>query len=95
MKTKKLTKKQITKLMERFDFEKVHNHMVATDWKWSSCEGVPTMDQIKETALQLLHYFEIGTLRLGTGGLSVRTDACKGASLSFDVSHSDHYDEVA
>lgn len=39
----------INEVLAHFDFEKVHQTMVALDWKWYG-EGIPTMQQLKEAA---------------------------------------------
>lgn len=61
---------------ENFDFEKVHQHMVATDWKWR--DKVPTLQEIKSTAYSLLlnaveEYYKTNRPygNIGTGGFMV------------------------
>jgi len=50
--------KKAEQIMNSFDFEKVHAHMVAADWKWSnrddSASEVPTVDRVKTIARYLL-----------------------------------------
>lgn len=43
---------RVDEIMERFDFEKVHEYMVATDWKWIG--EVPDLNKIKTKAYSLL-----------------------------------------
>jgi len=46
---------QVEEIMKSFNFEKVHKHMVATDWKWASTEfAVPTLDAVKSHGRRLL-----------------------------------------
>jgi hypothetical protein len=44
------TEKKINEVLENFDFDKVHKYMVKTGWAWGVVGGVPTKEQIKETA---------------------------------------------
>lgn len=37
-----------------YDFERVHKAMEALNWKWSSADGVPSIDELKEQAVDLL-----------------------------------------
>jgi hypothetical protein len=42
-------------ILSEFDFEKVHDTMVALDWKWASTHpSVPSIRDLKDTARQLL-----------------------------------------
>jgi len=45
-------------IMNSFDFEKVHAHMVEKDWKWSSLDDsaneVPSVERLKTIARYLL-----------------------------------------
>lgn len=48
---------QADNILENFNFEKVHTHMKYTKWTWHNGEGedgVPTIEQLKETAQYLL-----------------------------------------
>jgi hypothetical protein len=65
---------RIETLLGRFDFEKIHDAMIATNWVWTHDHGpqrVPTIDALKETARELAE----SCLRDGhghsTGGFSV------------------------
>ena len=53
---KKLDKK-ITIIMECFDWDRVHNVMTYLNWEWDKggkLNGVPDIEQLKETATRLL-----------------------------------------
>jgi hypothetical protein len=45
--------KMIDDIMDNFDFNRVQTAMEALDWRWAS-EGVPSIKQLKETAVYLL-----------------------------------------
>ena len=49
----KLYGDKIDRLIQRFDFNKVHKAMTALKWTWRD-EGVPTIDSLKQTARELL-----------------------------------------
>lgn len=62
----------IEEIMNRFDFEKVHQYMVATDWKW--LDEVPEMEDLRQTALRLLVEAQMDkndVTSVGTGGFRV------------------------
>lgn len=62
----------IEEIMNRFDFEKVHQYMVATGWKW--WDRVPEMEDLRRTALRLLveaQMDENDVTSVGTGGFRV------------------------
>ena len=40
-------------IIENFDFDKVNKYMTEVDWQWHG-EGVPTVDELKRTAVRLL-----------------------------------------
>lgn len=47
----------ISKILKNFNFEKVHQFMTLTKWSWWDGEGpdrVPTIDQLKSCARQML-----------------------------------------
>lgn len=49
---------QSYEIMENFDFAKVHDYMVAKDWKWAHSDGsyrTPTIEELKSTADMLLN----------------------------------------
>jgi hypothetical protein len=63
--------KLIDEIMDEFDFEIVHRTMKALDWKWSGCDGIPSIGDLRRMARELLQEL----LRndkyhlTGTGGL--------------------------
>ena len=87
-----LKKQQIIRIMGRFNFEKVQRHMAATNWKWHDV-GIPTVEQLKQHAERLLKSYHSGLMNSGSGGFTVRTDSHQNPMLSFEVAHSDTYDE--
>jgi len=55
-----LTGATISKCLARFDFERIHAMMVATNWKWSIHGGadgfrVPTVAELRDQAERLLY----------------------------------------
>jgi hypothetical protein len=85
---------QADKILENFNFERVHDHMKYTKWSWYNGDGeygVPSVEQLKQTANQLL----LGVISNGeevgmhaTGGLQ----AIKfpwGLTLNFIYEHSE------
>jgi hypothetical protein len=64
---------QISKIMDSFNFEKVHNHMGNINHQWNDggVMSVPSMESIKTTARSLLvraAYSEDKVTNQGTGG---------------------------
>lgn len=62
----------IGQIIDRFDFQKVHDYMVKTGWKWF--DEVPTMEDLRGTALRLLVEAEMDpqdVVSMGTGGFRV------------------------
>jgi hypothetical protein len=62
----------VAQILERFDFNKVLNHMRSVDWQW--LDEVPTMDDIKGTATRLLVEAQMDpqdVVSMGTGGFRV------------------------
>lgn len=56
---------QIERIMERFNFERVHTHMKSVNWTWGIPDmGVPTVEQLKLTARDLLESHAICYRRL-------------------------------
>lgn len=70
-----MTKQQsqtIGQIIDRFDFQKVHDYMVQVDWKWRG--EIPTIDDLKGTAAILLvsaMQNSEETMSTGTGGFRV------------------------
>lgn len=68
-------KKAIDKIMDWFDFSKVHRTMVALNWKWVSAEdGIPTEPEIREMARRLMEDSINQKVSIGTGGFRVHYD---------------------
>ena len=62
----------IGQIIDRFDFQTVHDYMVLTGWKWF--DEVPTMDNLKGTATRLLIEAQMDpqeVVSMGTGGFRV------------------------
>ena len=62
----------IGQIIDRFDFQKVHNHMMETGWKW--WDEVPTLGDLKQTATRLLVEAQMDpqeVVSMGTGGFRV------------------------
>jgi hypothetical protein len=64
---------QISRIMDSFNFEKVHKHMVDTNHQWYMSGGmsVPSLESIKTTARSLLvqaAYSGDKVTNQGTGG---------------------------
>ena len=84
-------KKAIDKIMDWFDFSKVHQTMVALEWKWVSAEdGIPTEPEIRETARRLMEDAIKDKISIATGGFRVHYDKKDDfISLSFVISEWD------
>lgn len=68
-----LTSATISKCLARFDFERIHAMMVATDWKWSIHSGedgfrVPTVAELRDQAERLLYAAVRESGTVGSGG---------------------------
>jgi hypothetical protein len=62
----------IGQIIDRFDFQTVHDYMVLTGWKWF--DEIPTMDDLKGTATRLLVEAQMDpqeVVSMGTGGFRV------------------------
>ena len=88
---KKKQQKAIDKIMDWFDFTKVHRTMVALEWKWVSAEdGIPTEPEIRETARRLMEDAIKDKISIATGGFRVHYDKKDDfISLSFVISEWD------
>ena len=51
---RELVEKMLDSIMDNFDFEKVHDTMLALDWRWASIGDVPTVEEIEDEAARLL-----------------------------------------
>ena len=67
---------QIQKIMNNFDFEKVHNIMKFLNWTWFPWDIVPTVDMLKQEAESLLIQISIHPeyKNISTGGFEVTID---------------------
>jgi hypothetical protein len=79
---------QISQIMDRFNFKRVHQTMVALNWTWASARcpntdrsTVPSIEQIKSAAYELLHCAATGYegcsdqksgFSVSTGGFTAR-----------------------
>ena len=85
--------KQNSDIMSRFDFEKVHKHMVENDHQWymgSSGTRVPDLEDLRWTARDLLTkaaYHNDATSNVGTGGFMAYKMSW-GMSLTFQLAWS-------
>ncbi len=66
---KQHTPNDVTDILKRFDFQKVHDYMILTNWKWR--DEIPSLEELRLTAARLL----VETLNdpqefmsMGTGG---------------------------
>ena len=84
-------KKAIDKIMDWFDFSKVHRTMVALEWKWASAEdGIPTEPEIREMARRLMEDSINQKVSIGTEGFRVHYNKKDDfISLSFVISEWD------
>ena len=60
-------------IMQSFDFESVHKHMIETDWQWQMVSGmrVPDLEELRVQARRLLTHViweESPVTNVGTGG---------------------------
>ena len=63
---------EIGRIIERFDFQKVHDYMILTNWKWF--DAVPTQEDLRRTATRLLVEAAMDpqdVVSMGTGGFRV------------------------
>lgn len=81
--------KKADEIMNSFDFERVHKHMVNHDWKWYQ-DGelrTPNLEEIEVQARRLLTsaiWNETPTVNCGTGGFMVYKMPW-GLSLTFQL----------
>ncbi len=80
-------------IMDEFDFDKVHRCMVALNWTWHDCAGVPEKSELRRACRGWLRNAIAG--RAGaSGGFSVRIDREEGSlTLQFIVEAWDAYKE--
>ena len=87
----------VLRVMNTFDFEKVHKAMVAVDWKWTTRNpddvhelAIPDIDRIKESAANLmwscyewLDEKDVDGSRVASGGFTATLDKDGTISLEF------------
>ncbi len=91
------TKAKIKSTLRDFDFEKVRKAMVALDWRWSSCEGVPSVAELYQRAEELLHQASERPFNCSTGGFKAIYFEDEGRFeivFILAVSTSDYWEEV-
>lgn len=87
--------KQIKRIMEEFDFDKVRKVMCALSWTWRDEENPPVEAQLRKSAKSLLqsvadlHEYGYST---GTGGFEARMDFNGDLHLRFVVEEWDGSD---
>ena len=81
-------RKQIKRIMERFDFARVHRAMSALQWTWSmSASGVPSVYELRQEARRLLESVAESKKKrssLSCGGL-LAEKVKKSLRLSFEI----------
>lgn len=85
---KKWQKKAITEIMDGFNFLNVHRTMEALNWKWNGTlmPHVPNIDEIRDTALELLTNACQDRVDLASGGFCTIYDRKnKWIELSFVI----------
>jgi hypothetical protein len=80
---------KIELIMKDFDFTRVWKAMVATDWKWSDSESVPSITELKSLAKKLLADAEESKRWIRCGGFEA--DYNEGnLYLAFVLEHVDY-----
>ena len=66
-------KENIDKIINNFDFEKVHEVMNFLGWEWHPLNKVPSIDELKKQARELLEQIcaEPDIHNISTGGFEV------------------------
>lgn len=84
---------QIAEIINEFDWKKVHRVMVALDWEWEECGGVPDIKRMKCSANRHLDCVwneaisdNLTDIRIRSGGF-VASYSCGYLSLSFCAEH--------
>ena len=82
-------KELIDKIIENFNFEKVHRAMLVLNWRWARTNGVPTIGELVLCAQELLQdvsKMDVG-YSIGTGGFRATKiddeDGGEGLKLEF------------
>jgi hypothetical protein len=95
----------IDKIIDWFDFERVHRVMAHLDWKWGSPGEFPQLPELRQKARQLMNEAVQGLERgdtdefnLETGGFVVRVNRSKEEDdkiwikLAFQLTSWDNYE---
>lgn len=84
-------------ILDHFDFEKVHRAMVALDWEWASCDGVPEISDLRRCARRLLREADEGAYRRVAAGGFVAEKSHGFLTLHFEIDSVDgsDYDDAA
>ena len=72
-----LVEKRLDDIMDNFDFDRVHKTMELLDWHWATSKdgGVPTVDEIRDVAADILwELVNSNNEFIATGGLEARKD---------------------
>ena len=84
------SREKIDLVLDNFNFEKVHKVMVAMDWEWFSCDGVPEICDLRIKARQLLLGLK-EDYELATGGFYAKKKDGD-YSLSFRIDDINSYE---
>lgn len=76
-------KKQIKVIILNFEFKKVWQAMVATNWEWADI-GTPSIREMKVHAAKLLESVSTDTMR-GSGGFEASCDKDGDLCLNFKM----------
>ena len=84
-------KKQIAKILNDFDFKRVHRCMTAMNWTWHE-KSVPSIEQLQECARELLRDCKRKRGHaLSTGGFQASCDGSH-LSLTFLIEEANGYE---
>lgn len=90
-------KKVIDKIIEDFNFGKVHRVMLALNWRWATTNGVPSIDNLMTRAQEILcDVSKMGTdCSIETGGFKAtkieNEDYGEGLKLEFILTEMQFY----
>lgn len=81
----KVPNRKINEIMREFDWGKVKRTMTALNWTYQGCTTVPTVAELKHTALDLFALLDHPEKNVGTGGFQATWHENGGVSLDFIV----------
>lgn len=82
---------KIETVLERFDFDRVHEVMEKINWTWGR-EGVPSSYQLIKSARRKLNRLADEDIsKISSGGLTAYKDSNGELNLYFYISESDSY----